>query len=103
MEINFKKGEEGVPCWKRLGIWHCHCCVWPGFDPGLGTSACCRHGEKKKKKKRKEREETKKMMIDTEEICKGDSGNHFFAFLGVLFVRAFDSLFYYYYYYYFTN
>ena len=39
----------------RLKIWHCHCscpgcCFDAGSVPGLGTSACSRHGKKKKKK-----------------------------------------------------
>ena len=40
----------------RLRIWHCHCygsgyCCGIGSVPGLGTSACCRYGQKRKKKK----------------------------------------------------
>ena len=43
-----------------LRIQHCHCnslgcCCGMGSVPGLGTSACLRHGQKKKGKKRLQR------------------------------------------------
>ena len=36
--------------WLRSLLWH-------GFDPCLGTSACCEHSQKKEKKKEKKKKE----------------------------------------------
>ena len=50
-----------------LKILHCHCCglghcCGTGSIPGLGTSACHRHGQKKKKKM-KEKNKGKELII----------------------------------------
>ena len=39
-------------CWwcSGLRIWCCHCCV-EGSVPGLGTSVCCKYGQKEKNNK----------------------------------------------------
>ena len=51
-QTTHNKKSPGVPLWlRRLKIWHCHCCGLghghgTGLIPGLGTSACCGHGQK---------------------------------------------------------
>ena len=45
-----KSGSSLEVQWLRTR--HCHCCSL-GLIPGLGTSACCRCGQKKKRKKKR--------------------------------------------------
>ena len=56
MLVKAQKFTVGVPWWySGLRVWHCHCCgsghcCGASSVFGLGTSACCWHGQEKKSK-----------------------------------------------------
>lgn len=89
-EVDTKRKGISILLWhSTLRMWHHHCCGSGSTISGLGTSICCRHGQKIKKQQK--RKGTTYIILYTLQFLKKEKKNEKHLHM-LLILRASDNV-----------